>query len=259
MRIAVVSDVHANLPALTAVGDALAREKPDACLCPGDLVGYGPHPNECVALVRELGWTCVAGNHDLIAIGELGVDRCDGLARETLAWTRSAITDATASALRELPATASAGPVLVTHGALGDPQRYVNRDADAAQQLEQVATEHPDTLVLVLGHTHRPLAYAENGGALLRDRAATVDLPPGRVLLNPGSVGQSRSGPPLARFLLLDLEARRVEFRALEYDVRATRRALRREGLPANAVAPNHASAPRRAAARLRRRLEVRR
>jgi predicted phosphodiesterase len=253
MRIAVVSDIHANLPALTAVRDALAAERLDACVCPGDLVGYGPHPNECVELVRELGWTCTSGNHDLIALGELTWERCIPIARRTLAWTREVMTPATAAALRALPASATVGPLMVTHGGVGDPERYVQTDAEAAAELGRAGAD-----VLVLGHTHHPLAYAEAAGALLRDRAGVVELPPGeRVLLNAGSVGQTRVGGPTARFAIVDTDARRADFREIAYDVRAVRRALRRAGLPTTAHAPYHPPAYRRAAGRLRRRLRT--
>jgi predicted phosphodiesterase len=258
MRLAVVSDIHANLPALTAVREALAAERLDACVCAGDLVGYGPQPNECVELVAELGWTCVVGNHDLIALGSLTWERCIPIAQRTLAWTRDVMTEATRSALRALPDMAEVGPLVVTHGGLGDPERYVKSDADAATELRVLAAEHPEASLLVLGHTHHPFAYAEGAGALLRDRSGVVELPEGgRALLNPGSVGQTRVGGPTARFAIVDTEARRAEFHVLDYDVRAVRRALRRTGLPANAHAPYHPPAYRRAAGRLRRRLRT--
>ena len=258
MRIGIVSDIHANLPALTAVRDALAGEKLDDCLCAGDLVGYGPHPNECVELVGELGWTCVVGNHDLIALGELSWDRCIPIAQRTLAWTREVMSEATRAALRALPAAATLGPVLMTHGGIGDPERYVKSDGEAASELRTLSGEHADARVLVLGHTHHPFAYAERAGALLRDRGGLVGPPAGeRVLLNPGSVGQTRVGGPSARFAILDLEAGGADFRVVDYDVRAVRRALRRAGLPANAHAPYHPPAYRRAAGRLRRRLRT--
>ena len=90
MRYGVIADVHGNLPALEAVLDALQRIGVDAYACAGDLVGYGPEPNECVETVRKLGAATVAGNHDLIALGALSEDRCERLARESLPF-RSAV------------------------------------------------------------------------------------------------------------------------------------------------------------------------
>src|SRR4051795_6579846 len=93
MRLGLIADVHGNLPALEAALAVLERERLDGYLCAGDLVGYGPHPNQVVERVRALGAPCVAGNHDLMALDRLPADRADELARETLAWTRDQLTD----------------------------------------------------------------------------------------------------------------------------------------------------------------------
>src|SRR4051795_1126429 len=118
MRIGLIADVHANLPALETALAALERERVDAYVCAGDLVGYGPHPNETVARVRELDPVCVAGNHDLMALGRLSEDRADSLARQALAWTRKQLDDETRAYLEALPLTAQAagGRVAVAHG-----------------------------------------------------------------------------------------------------------------------------------------------
>jgi putative phosphoesterase len=211
MRYAVIADVHGNLAALDAVLDAIGGA--DAFLCPGDLVGYGPQPNECVERVAALpGLVCVAGNHDLIALGRLGDDRCIRLARETLAWTARELTASSRAFLGGLPLDARAGDgVLVTHGSPGDPQEYVRTPERAREILRDD--------FLVLGHTHEPWVFEHEG----------------RRLLNPGSVGQSRSRDPRARFALLDTAGPEVELRAVEYDAAATRRALRERRLPENA------------------------
>jgi predicted phosphodiesterase len=228
MRYAVLADVHANLHALDAVLGLLERERPDRWIVAGDLVGYGPHPDECVARVLELGPVCVAGNHDLIALGRLGDDRCIPLARESLAWTAAAISPRTRAALEALAVLADAGDVVVAHGSLDDPQEYV-RDVEAALgQLGELERRHPAARALVLGHTHQPLAVIA-AGALATDR---VPLAPGeRVVLNPGSVGQSREREPLARALVLDLAAGEARFVHTGYDSEACRAALRRRGL----------------------------
>ena len=95
MRFAILSDIHGNLPALEAALELFARAGVDRYLCAGDLVGYGPFPNECVERIAELGAVCVAGNHDLIALGRLSDDRCIPLARNSLRWTREVLTPAT--------------------------------------------------------------------------------------------------------------------------------------------------------------------
>ena len=229
MRYGVLADIHGNLPALTAAVRAIEREGVDGWLVAGDLVGYGPHPNECIRLVARLDATTVAGNHDLIALGRLSDERCIELARASLRWTRRALSDESASFLAALPVNATAGAgVVVAHGSLDDPQRYITETADARAQLTELASR-PDAGILVLGHTHRPLAV----GAL------TVHRPDGRVLLapdepvvlNPGAVGQSREMRARARAMVLDTDRSEATFLRLPYDVEACRRALVESGL----------------------------
>src|SRR5215208_6143592 len=115
MRYGVISDVHGNLAALAE----LRGLSVDAYACAGDLVGYGPQPNECVDAVRRLGAASVAGNHDLIAVGALSEDRCERLARNSLRWTREALDADTRTFLAGLPRRlALPGGVVVAHGSL---------------------------------------------------------------------------------------------------------------------------------------------
>lgn len=237
MRYALISDVHANLPALEAALAALAGERVDGYLCAGDLVGYAPHPNECIALLRDIGAVSVAGNHDLMAVGRLPVDRADQLARTTLAWTRAQLDAHAREYLSQLPTLVRVGEVAVAHGSLRDAQVYVVDPPAARGQLAELSRSQPDASLLVLGHTHRPAAYAERGGRLSPGRDGTLRAPAGeRWLVNPGSVGQARERHPLVRFAVLDLERRQASFRAVGYDVERTRRDLIAAGLPVGAA-----------------------
>lgn len=238
MRYGVISDVHGNLPALQAVIAELQRLRVDAYACAGDLVGYGPEPNECVQLVRRLGVPSVAGNHDLIAAGVLSADRCERLARDSLRWTREALEEEAREFLARLPRRLElAGGVVVAHGSLDDPQEYVLRVDQAARQLRRLADELPSARVLVVGHTHRAFA---TDGALASPRIGArrrVSLKgTGGWLLNPGAVGQSRERRVRARFVVLDLEREEATFHAIRYDVRRTRALLRRHNLPAGSI-----------------------
>jgi predicted phosphodiesterase len=238
MRYGVISDVHANLPALDAVLSRLGRIGVDACVCAGDLVGYGPQPNECVETIRRLGVPSVAGNHDLIAIGTLSDDRCERMARTSLRWTREALDDASREYLAQLPRHLELpGGVVVTHGSLDDPQEYVLNSDHAAAQLMRLARLHPEASILIVGHTHRAFAGDAVAARLGRSGQGSVDLDgAGRWLFNPGAVGQSREALTRARFMVLDLERRQATFHAIRYDVRRTRALLRRERLPAASV-----------------------
>lgn len=246
MRYAVIADVHGNMPALEAVLAEIARERVDGYLCPGDLVGYGPMPNEAVARVGALGAVTVAGNHDLIALGELTTERCSPMARATLEWTRATLDADARAALEALPRRAAATGVVLSHGSIDDPQAYVRGAGAAGDQLGRLAEVDADARVLLLGHTHLQFAYGERRGVLLDQETGVVALDAGeRILLNPGSVGQSRDRWPRARFMLLDLERGEADFRSVRYDTGSVRRALRAAGLPEDAYhARPSASAP---------------
>ena len=232
MRLGVVSDIHANVHALEAALAFLSAQEVDAYLCAGDLVGYGPAPNECVRRACALPGQGVAGNHDLIAIGELGDERCDQRARDSLRWTRTVLENDTRALLGELPA---ARQRTASHciTARRRTREYVRTEEQALACLDDLARITPGAEILVLGHTHESLAVGRRRGTLLKASTGSVRLLPGELtLLNPGSVGQSRSRDPRARVMVLDLAARAATFHAVAYDVAACRDALREQGLP---------------------------
>jgi predicted phosphodiesterase len=238
MRYGVISDVHANLPALEAVVAELERIGVDAYACAGDLVGYGPQPNECVKAIRQLGAVTVAGNHDLIAIGRLSEDRCERLARQSLRWTRGVLDEETCDYLGGLPRQAALpGRVVITHGSLDDPQEYVLRVEQAAAQLTRLSEQHPAARILVVGHTHRAFATDGASEALRLPTNRCVSLTgSARWLLNPGAVGQSRERLVRARYMVLDMDRREAIFHAARYDVPRTRALLRQQRLPPRSV-----------------------
>jgi predicted phosphodiesterase len=258
VRYGVLADIHGNFFALRAAIERLKREGVDAWLCAGDLIGYGPQPNECVETVAELGALCVAGNHELILLGRLSDERSSRLARHSITWTRGVLRDDCSSFLAGLPTMATAPSIVMTHGSMDDPEEYVVHDAQAAQQLRRLELDHSTANMLILGHTHRLWIYHQRSGTLLPAGAEEVPLPPGRVLVNPGSVGQSRQRErtPLARSMLLDVERRQARLLSTAYDVAACREALRKNHLPRDAIhlRPGRVRAARRRAWSLLRR-----
>ena len=205
-------------------------------------------------LLAEAGAVCVAGNHDLIALGRLGADRCVPVARRTLEWTARRLSPSSRSFLEALPARAAVGDLVIAHGSLDDPEAYT-RTRQVGAVLAALEREHPAARVLVLGHTHEPAAWDASGRPVARDGA--VPLPAPRAVLNPGAVGQTRSRflrepRVLARCLVVDLDAATATFLAVPYPLRPVRRALRAAGLPPRTY---RLSAPlrRAVAARLRR------
>ncbi len=231
MRVAVVSDIHSNLPALEAVLAALENDAPDELWCLGDLVGYGPRPNECCALISERADVCLAGNHDLAVIGTIDLDEFHGDAALAARWNRDTLTAESRTMLERLEPLGNAHGVALYHGSARDPVwEYVLSDEAAVATLALAGTP----LVLV-GHSHVALRILASGDELdggLASAGQKFELGGLRALLNPGSVGQPRDGDPRAAYLLLDLEAQRAEFRRVEYDIAVTQRDMHDAGLP---------------------------
>jgi predicted phosphodiesterase len=249
MRYGLLSDVHGNLAALRAALAFLEGEGVDAYLCAGDIVGYGPQPNECVEVLASLPVRCVAGNHDLIATGRLGDEGVGPLAQRTLAFTRDALEPAARGWLEALPERVAVPGAIVTHASLTGPRRYVVTDQLAALELALLRRADASVPLLVVGHTHHATAFGERSRRVASER---VELAAGeRWLLNPGAVGQSRERDVRARVAVLDLARREVVFHALPYDVELTRAELRRRGLPTTAAHMPPRSRPRRLAGRL--------
>jgi diadenosine tetraphosphatase ApaH/serine/threonine PP2A family protein phosphatase len=228
LRTAVVSDVHANLHALEAVLAEVDQGGFDQLWCLGDVVGYGPRPNECVAILQERTAICLAGNHDLVVLGKISVATFAGEAGAAAAWTRGVLDEPARAFLTTLaPSAVTAGAELF-HGSPRDPVwDYVMSDETA--QWSFLGSNEP--LVLV-GHSHVALHFQEGAPGELAPEGASVELTPGRHILNPGSVGQPRDGDPRAAWLEIDNSSGRATFRRTEYPVERTQSEMRERGLP---------------------------
>jgi diadenosine tetraphosphatase ApaH/serine/threonine PP2A family protein phosphatase len=233
MRVAVISDVHANLYALEAVLGEIDRAPPDAIWCLGDTVGYGPRPNECCDLIRERADRVLIGNHDLVALGsaDVALDEFNPEAAAASIWTSEQLSVQSRAFLEGLEPTAEIEGAQLFHGSPRDPVwEYVLTELVALESLAMTTAP----LVLV-GHTHVATALVLEGDKLQGGVAAEgfeTSLEQGRWLLNPGSVGQPRDGNPDAAFLELDLAAKRARFRRVPYPVGRTQEEIRERGLP---------------------------
>jgi diadenosine tetraphosphatase ApaH/serine/threonine PP2A family protein phosphatase len=232
MRVAVVSDIHSNLHALTAVWAEIEAESPDEIWCLGDVVGYGPKPEECTRTVADDVALPLCGNHDLGVLGEIDIEDFAPDAASAALWTRGVLSEPSRDFLAGLQPLAEANGVQLFHASPRDPVwEYVLTDQAAAAAL--ALTTAP--LVLV-GHSHVPLAVTlDRDGGLDGGHAPAgteIELGDGRWLLNPGSVGQPRDGDSRAAWLLLDLDAGRASFRRTEYAIAETVEEIREAGLP---------------------------
>jgi predicted phosphodiesterase len=231
MRIAVLSDIHANLPALDAVlADAGSV---DAVWHLGDVVGYGPEPEAVVERLREIGAIGVRGNHDAAACGGREIEWFNPDARRAMEWTRGAIGPTTVAWLTALPERLVLEGSELVHGSPREPiWEYVTSSDVAGENIEILAAP-----IGLHGHTHVPVAWLEDGGdiELVRPgRGSSLELGGRRALINPGSVGQPRDGDPHASYAILDPRAGVVSWYRVPYDVDRVQRAMRDAGLPSS-------------------------
>ncbi len=232
-----ISDIHANRPALEAVLEAIEEAEVEEIWCLGDLVGYGADPDRCTEIVRERCAVSLSGNHDLAVLGEIDVATFSETAAAAVAWTQSAAGEETLSYLRGLSPEGSRAEIGLFHASPRDPVWEYVLSLDQAEAGLDAMAERTG----LIGHSHvalffvRPAAkrptYAH--GAQAADGAA-LDLASGRWLLNPGSVGQPRDGDPRAAWLLLDTAEWTARYHRVAYDVDAAARAILDAGLPSS-------------------------
>ncbi len=229
MRIAVLSDIHSNLAALDAVRADLPEH--DQVWVLGDIVGYGPQPNEVIRVLQELGARSVLGNHDGAAIGTVGTDDFNPEAAAAIRWTSTVLDDNAKAYLSSLPEVRREEPLTAVHGSPRDPiWEYITSTSIAMANLDAF-----DTPACLFGHTHQPIVFVANEGrgtalAAIPDEPMPLDAD--RVLLNPGSVGQPRDGNPTSSYLMLDTDANTAVFRRVAYDIELTQRLMRDVELP---------------------------
>jgi predicted phosphodiesterase len=230
MRVAVISDVHANYHALEAVLREVDAARVDAVWCLGDTVGYGPRPNECCDIVRDRADHCLVGNHDLVVLGELTVSDFNDEAAAAAIWTANVLTPESRAFLAHLKPFGEVEGVDLFHASARDPVwEYVLTEEAARATLEL-----SDAPLVLVGHSHVALAISADDGRVDGGPApggSTVALD-GRWLLNPGSVGQPRDGDPRAAWLLLDFDQKAATFRRVRYSLERTQAEMRERGLP---------------------------
>ena len=234
MRIALLSDVHGNLPAFEAVlADADSAEV-EEIWCLGDLVGYGADPNGCVELARSRCDLCLAGNHDLVVTGEIDIADFSSSAAAAAQWTREQINPDALEFLSSLRPEQDGRAIGLYHASPRDPVwEYVLSTWQADQCMDVM-----EARVGAIGHSHVALWFRRAGDGEGEVEGAPAegglehDLSEGDWLLNPGAVGQPRDGDPRAAWLLLDTEGWSAEWRRVEYPIEQAASAIEDAGLP---------------------------
>jgi diadenosine tetraphosphatase ApaH/serine/threonine PP2A family protein phosphatase len=230
MKVAVITDIHANLPALEAVLAEIEAGEAEEVWCLGDVVGYGAQPDGCARLVSERCALSLVGNHDLAVTGEIYTDVFSASAAEAVEWTQANSAEETIEFLRGLSPVETGRPVGLYHASPRDPVwEYVLSLEQARECIDQQAGR-----ISLIGHSHVALFFSngsESSGGQA-ERGLELDLSEGRWLLNPGSVGQPRDGDPRAAWLELDTDPWRASYRRVEYDIDSAAMAIRDAGLP---------------------------
>jgi predicted phosphodiesterase len=237
MRYLVLSDIHANQAALSAV--LVDAGSFDFVWCLGDLVGYGPDPNECIERLRDLPHFSLAGNHDWAVLGRLDITSFNSDARLATVWTQSQLTPASHAYLESLSADSVKEPFTLAHGSPRQPVwEYVLDSLIARRSFAFFETPY-----CLVGHTHIPLIFYQPddnpGGCqtLVPPYADPISLQvEGRMLLNPGSVGQPRDGDSRASYVILDTDAMTWEHRRVSYPIEITQERMRARGLPVRLI-----------------------
>jgi diadenosine tetraphosphatase ApaH/serine/threonine PP2A family protein phosphatase len=232
MRYGIVSDIHSNYEALKAVVQEIDAIGVDRLLCLGDIVGYGPNPNECCELLRERGCLAIAGNHDEAAVSNRGADLFNNVAREALVWTQGQLKPDNRTYLAGLPRQRQFDGFDVVHGSPVQDFDYIIDVQDARAAFGSVAKH-----LTFVGHSHvAEVYYQDAAGGTYQQRLAHGGrieiLPEYRYIINVGSVGQPRDRNPLASFGFYDDGARAVEIRRVPYDIEGVQERILRARLP---------------------------
>jgi diadenosine tetraphosphatase ApaH/serine/threonine PP2A family protein phosphatase len=205
MRLAVLSDIHANCEALTEVERRLESLRIDQVLFLGDAVGYNPDPEVCVRRISALAAAAVRGNHDKTVTDPANLDWFNHVARQALEWTRRTLTAEGRRLTAALPPgpVEACGPYLLCHGSPMDEDEYVTTGRAVQECFRFLAQRFSEAWICFCGHTHVPLIASEKGRASSPPERTALDKGV-RYLINPGSVGQPRDRVPLASFGVLD-------------------------------------------------------
>lgn len=230
MRYALISDIHSNLEALSAVLDALKKDRIDKYICLGDIVGYAADPNKCTEIIRKVADAAVIGNHDSAAVGMASMEGFNPLARAAISWTKNTLSSKNKKYLKSLKTNVLLEGGLVVHSSPSDPKlwRYIFSADDARMEFQ-----HFTERTCFVGHSHQPVAFVKSKNRVIVDTRPSLEIEQeNRYIMNVGSVGQPRDFDPRASYAIYDTEQLTVRVKRTEYDIETARRKIIDAGLP---------------------------
>ncbi len=238
MRYAIIADIHANLAAFTAVLiDIERRGEAEEVWCLGDIVGYGPDPHQCIELLRQTNYVCVAGNHDWAAAGKIDTSEFNHDAATSCRWTAQQLTPEDIQFLKQLPPVVQKDNFTLVHGSPRNPIWEYLLSISGAQE----SFAYFKSRFCLVGHSHVPLVFKYSGsGACSFSQFSTnigLVLAKNRLIINPGAVGQPRDSDPRASYAIYDSESRLIRLYRVSYDIHITQDRMVKADLPMNLIA----------------------
>jgi predicted phosphodiesterase len=231
MRLGIFSDVHGNMEALDIVLNALKKEEVNLTICLGDLVGYGPDPNECVEKIMAASDIVLAGNHDYAAVNLESTEHFNESARTAIEWTSRVLTPESQEILSKLPLMETIDNILIVHATPEQPEQwhYISSAEDAYRNLVNMSVP-----ICFVGHSHVPMAFIQQTEEqILLQSAAEVNIQPDqKTIINVGSVGQPRDGDPRAAYGIYDMKENQFHLKRLDYPIRKVQEKMQKENLP---------------------------
>jgi predicted phosphodiesterase len=230
----IFSDIHGNLEALEVVLEQIDVRKPDRVMCLGDVVGYGPNPNECIRRVTQSAQATIMGNHDHAVLGLTDIAYFNQYAKKAVLWTREVLIEEHYDILRNYPFSISENNILFVHSTPLHPERwdYIFNPLEGQYYLH-----HLEEQVCFIGHSHQPLFFSQDQeGRIVSDRQPSFELSVQegyKYIVNVGSVGQPRDGNPNASYAFYDTDAKTIEVDRLAYDFTVTQQKMEEVNLPA--------------------------
>ncbi len=235
MRIAIISDIHSNIEALTEVKKEIGRLSIDRVICLGDVIGYGASPEPCCSIIRELAEISLLGNHDAAVSGRMDYGAYYEAARQVLDWTTRQLSPNNLAWLRSLPYSYRFGDLCFSHGAPLRPEAY--EYIFAVEQLEELTPYYRELAdVTFIGHSHMSKIFAlSDSEEYFEVREQSVTIQRGlKYVISVGSVGQPRDYDSRACFVVYDTVRRTAEFHRVEYDIETSAQRIFDAGLALN-------------------------
>lgn len=226
MLIALLSDIHGNLEALQSAFNYIDQRNVDQIFCLGDIVGYGPNPNECVEMIKERSEIVLMGNHDSAAIGLANIEYFNDFAKMSTYWTIEALSDENKKYLHGLPYIHQDDQMIMVHSSPTNPSYwyYVLSIQDAKVEM-QAFTQR----ICFIGHSHVPVIYSSKD--MYRQNSFVLEQKE-KYIVNVGSVGQPRDGNPRLSFVIFDTKTQKIEYIRLKYKIEKTYQKIVEAGLP---------------------------